>query len=96
LARLPESLRGLPLQHQIRAHIQHVLKEFGKLEGSLATPAAPATPAPKTLTDADEAPQTLGSRPAEATDPRAGAIKRGDTRAYREIRRQERAAGMRR
>lgn len=96
LGTLPESMRSLPLQQQIRAHLQHVMKEFGKLEGSLAIPAAPTTPAPKTLTDADEAPQTLGSRAAEATDPMVGAIKRNDTGAYRRLRREQRAAAIRR
>lgn len=58
-----------------------------------SAPAAP-TPKPKTLTDAPAPIENLGSRPAEVTDPMSAALKRGDTRSYRELRRQERAAQL--
>jgi hypothetical protein len=97
LITVPADIQALPAAARVRAHTQWMVREFGKLEGRLespATPAAPSTPKPKTLTDAPPAAVDLGRRPAEAADPKAGAVKRGDTRAYREIRRQERLARL--
>jgi len=98
---LPESLRGLSVQQQIRAHIPHLIKEFGKLEATLgssarpaAAAAAPAAPEPKTLTTAPAPHEPLGGHAAEAADPKAAAIRRGDTRAYRQMRRNERLTAM--
>lgn len=94
---LPERLRGLPLQVQVAQHSQHIALEIGRLQAKLDTPSAPAKEPvqPKTLTDAPEPAQTLGTKPATAADPKVTAIRKGDTRAYRELRRQERAAGRR-
>lgn len=96
LVTLPERLRGLPLQVQIEQHKEHIAGEIVKLEAKFDTPNTPARPRPqpKTLTDAPDI-ETLGNRPAEAVDAKSDAMRRGDTRAYREIRRQERAAGRR-
>jgi hypothetical protein len=96
LATVPEHLRSLPARAQAEQHIQWIVKEFGKLEGRLETPAAPAPAPPKTLTEAPAPPTTLGTRPAEAADPMAAAIRSGDTSAYRRMRREQRAAGGRR
>lgn len=96
LATVPEHLRSLPAAAQAEQHIQWIVREFGKLEGRLETPATPG-PAPlKTLTEAPAPPTTLGTRPAEAADPMAAAIRNGDTSAYRRMRREQRAAGVRR
>ncbi len=99
LVAVPEALRGLSAPQQIRAHIPHLIKEFGKLEASLAPgaptrAAAPAVPKPKTLTDAPAPHEPLGGHAAEAADPKAAAIRRGDTRAFRQLRRQERMTAM--
>jgi hypothetical protein len=68
----------------------------GRLSGSApsasAVPAAAAAPAePKTLTDAPAPHNVTGQRAAETVDPMASAVKRGDTRAYRELKRGQRA-----
>jgi hypothetical protein len=100
LTNLPDHLKGLPDNPmRARLHIAWIAREYGKIEGRLEAAAAPApapnVPAPKLITDAPAPARTLGHRPAEAADPRAAAIRSGDTRAYREIRRAERAAGGR-
>lgn len=59
-----------------------------------AAVAAPAKPKTKTLTDAPAPIATLGSRPAEVTDPETAAIRGGDTRTYRQLRREQRAASL--
>lgn len=96
LVTLPAHLRALPERIQVRAHIQWMVREFAKLEGAHEARPVAEPPAPKTVTDMPEPPQTLGTRAAEATDPKVAAIKSGNTRAYREIRRHERAAATRR
>ena len=88
---IPASLMTLPPAMRTRAHIQWMVKQFGILEHSFE-PAAAAPPQPKTLTDAPAPAAVLGTRSAEASDPKVTAIKRGDTSAYRELKRQERAA----
>jgi hypothetical protein len=92
----PPHVLALPRAAQANAHTQWMVREFGKLEGSLETPSAPATPVapapvPKLVTDAPAPPHTLGARPAPAADTRSAVIKSGNTRAYREMRRKERA-----
>lgn len=98
LATVPAHIERMPRAVRAQQHIQWIVREFGKLEGSLATPPAPApapapTPQPKTLTDVADV-QTLGTRPAEATDQKAHAIRTGNTKSYRAIRRAERAAAL--
>lgn len=67
----------------------------GKLSATGAVkPAEPAKPKPKTITSAPAPQETLGSRPAESVDPLTAAVKSGDTRAYREQRRAERAQNL--
>lgn len=97
LVAVPAHLTAWPAgPARAKAHIEWMVKEYGKLEGRLETPPAPAAapqPPPKTLTDVPATVTQLGSRAGEAADPKAAAVRKGDTRAYREIRRQERAAG---
>lgn len=82
---------------RLHAHITHIVREFHRLEGRFTAGAAvvAAEPEPKTISDAPDPAPVLGSRPVETGDPITKAVKRGDTRAYRELRRQERAAGRR-
>jgi hypothetical protein len=82
---------------RLRAHVQHIVREFNRLEGRFTAPGAAAVAAelePKTISDAPDPAPTLGTRPVETGDPLDKAIKRQDTRAYREIRRQERAGQL--
>lgn len=95
-AQMPRELAALPPAQRTRAHMQWIVREFAKLEGRLEGSPAPTTPAPKTLTDAPGSTTRLGDRPAETTDPMTAAIKTGSTSRYRELRREERAARMRR
>lgn len=100
LQQIPPEIAAWPEAARTRAHIQLIVREIGKLEGRFASgaasTAAPAAPAPKTISDAPEAATTLGTRPHVAGDVKTVAIRKGDTGAYRELRRAERAAAMRR
>lgn len=98
LCALPPHLATLPeTPVRTNAHISWMTQEYGKLEakveGATATPAPPAV-VPKTLTSAPAPPKTLGSRPTEAADPKAAAIRNKDTSAYRAIRLAEKRAQM--
>lgn len=70
-----------------------LVREFGKLEARLDTPAAPttSTPHPKTISDAPRPPAQVGSRASEALDPIHAAVVSGDQAAFKEARRRERA-----
>lgn len=95
LIAVPSHLAALPAgQARARLHIEWMVKEYGKLEGRLETLSAPAAarPQPKTLTAVPAQDETLGTRPSSAADPKSAAIRTGNTRAYREMRRQERLA----
>ena len=99
LTAMPPEIQAMPQRVRAHHHIQWIVKEFGKLEASLSAPETTAEPAPtstpsKTLTSAPPPAQTLGSRPAAAIDPKTAAVKSGNTTAYRQLRRQERAAAM--
>lgn len=79
---------------RLRAHVQHIVREFNRLEGRFTASGAAAVaaePELKTISDAPDPAVVLGSRPVEPGDPLAKAIKSGSTRAYRELRRAERA-----
>lgn len=77
---------------QANAHIRHIVAEFNRLEGRLAGSAgethATDAPFPKTITDAPDPPASVGSRPAKQQDELEAAIARGDTQAYRRIKRE--------
>ena len=98
LIAMPPEIQAMPRRVRTHHHIQWIVKEFGKVEAVLSAPATEPPPAepPKQITQAPPAARTLGSRPAPAVDPKTAAIKSGNTQAYREIRRQERAASGRR
>lgn len=98
LARLvagPESLASIPPRQRPAEHARWIVREIGKLEASLAAPAqSTAAPAAKTVPD-PEPPQTrLGRNPNVPDDPVAAALKRKDTGAYLEERRNQDLARM--
>ena len=69
-----------------------LLRAFGHLEARFDS-ASPSAPTPKTVSSAPAPPVTLGSRPADTSDPLEAAIKRKDTAAYvREANKRELAA----
>lgn len=99
LTAMPPEIQAMPAAVRVARHIHWIVKEFGKLEATLSAPETavepPPPPAPsKTLTSAPSPAQTLGSKPAAAVDPKAAAVKSGNTQAYRDIRRRERAEQM--
>lgn len=59
-----------------------LMLEFARLETRLSQPASPAAPPPKTVTSAPPPPDSLGRRPAAASDPIEAAVGRKDFRAY--------------
>lgn len=63
------------------------LRALGKIEASLEPPSsapAAAVLSPKTVTSAPPPPTTLGTRPADPADAEAGAVARGDFRAFQQ------------
>jgi hypothetical protein len=93
--KMPAEIAAMPPSRQrTRAHIEHIVRQVGKLEGTLEAAAAPAPAGrePKHISDAPDPPVTLGSRPTEAGDPMEKAIKDGNTGAYRRLRLEQRAA----
>lgn len=78
-------------------HPRQLLKEMGALERSLTksdTPATPATPPAKTVTDAPPPPTYLGTRPAPPVNPVEAAVAADDVAAYRKARLAERMANL--
>ena len=101
LVSMPEHVQAMPQAVRTAKHIEWIKKEFAVLESQLKVAtsagghAAPETSAPaNTLTSAPAPAPRLGSRPAAAVDPKAAAVKSGNTQAFREIRRRERAEQM--
>lgn len=92
LIAMPAEIQAMPARVRAHHQIQWIVKEFGKVEAALSAPLAP-TPAALLphITQAPPAARTLGSRPTAAVDPKTAAVTSGNTRAYREIRRRERA-----
>lgn len=96
--KMPAAIAAMPPSRaRTRAHIEHIVRQFGKLEGTLeaAAASAPAPREPKHISDAPDPPVALGNRPTEVSDPMAKAIKDGDTSAYRRLRREQRVAARR-
>lgn len=92
LIAMPSDIQAMPATVRTHHHIQWIVKEFGKLEATLSAPPEKPAPAPIVpLTSAPAPAHTLGSRPAPAVDPKTAAVKAGNTQAYRDIRRRERA-----
>ncbi len=96
LEAIPPSIAMLPPSVRVRAHIQHIIREFGKLEGRLAgdpahpSPAAAAAPS-SSISKAPPPPPVL-TRAGTTGDPKASAYARKDVDAILAIRAQERRA----
>jgi hypothetical protein len=90
LETVPTEIQALPAHQRVGAHINWLIQEFGAIDRGFTKPAAAPAPTPKTLTDAVDV-QTLGRKASTPTDPKAAAVRSGNTRAYRELRRAERA-----
>ena len=90
LVALPPAIAALPPQWRTKAHIDHLVTEFHRLEGRLAYEAAQAPPdhgdradpAPTNLvSSAPPPPPTLG-KAGHSTDPTRSALARGDFEAF--------------
>jgi hypothetical protein len=90
LVALPPAIAALPPQWRAKAHIDHLVTEFHRLEGRLAYEAAQAPPdhgdradpAPTNLvSSAPPPPPTLG-KAGHSTDPTRSALARGDFEAF--------------
>lgn len=98
LETMPAAIAALPPSLRTRAHLQHIVKEFAKLEGRFETPpvaagaVAPVVPSP--ISAAPPPPPTV-HRPSTSSDPKASALARGDVSTYLELDRQERASKRR-
>lgn len=77
---MPAEIAALPPRLRARAHIQHIVLEYGKLEGSLVSAARPA--APSTITNAPPPPPSVSSRAGSSADPSAAAVAKGDFGAF--------------
>lgn len=86
---VPPEIAALPRGQQPAAHTRWIVREIGKLEALIATPAPAPVVAPKQITDAPAPEFRLGSKPAVPGDPAADALKRHDTAGYLATRRQQ-------
>jgi hypothetical protein len=80
LATMPPEIAAMPPAQRARAHIQWIVKEFGKIEAALEQPAVaaePAAAAPSPISAAPP-PAPILSRVGTSTDPQAAAFARGD------------------
>lgn len=89
---MPPEIQALPARLRTSAHIRWIVKEFGKLEGSLS-PAAAAPPVaaaavPSTVSAAPPPAPSL-SRAKTSADPKANALARNDFAAFDRIEMQE-------
>ena len=100
LTTMPPSILALPRAAQAKAHIQWIVREFGKLEGQLEAVADAATPAPAAAPVASPisaAPPPLPTitRAGHSADPKAAALAKGDFAAFAAMERADRAAKRR-
>ena len=102
LITVPTHLASLPPALRTQRHITWQMQEYGKLEAtvgaqlSAAANTTPEAPKIKTVTDAPAPTKLLGTKSAEPGDRKTSAIRAGQSgvQAYRDLRRQERAAAM--
>lgn len=90
LETVPPEIAAMPPAQRARAHIQWIVKEFGKLEAAFETPAAvqgsPLTPpAVAPPVSAAPPPAPILTRAGSSTDPQAAAFARGDFAAWDRI-----------
>lgn len=89
---MPEAFAKLPASQRAIEHARWIVREIGKLESTLATPAAPP-PAPLKLTSDNPPPAPrLGSKPNVPANETDAALARKDTGAYLAARRREEIA----
>ena len=90
LVALPPAIAALPPQWRAKAHIDHLVTEFHRLEGRLAYEASQAPPdhgdradpaPPNLVSSAPPPPPTLG-KAGHSTDPTRSALARGDFEAF--------------
>lgn len=98
LTSVPDSIKALPRAAQAKAHIQWIVREFGKLEATLdtAAPAAASAPAPAAspVTSAPPPVPAL-TRAGSTANPKDTALARGDFAAFQDADRAERIARRR-
>lgn len=78
---MPPRIAAMPAEMRARAHIQHMIREFGALQGSLRASATKSEPDPSTITNAPPPPRTL-TKAGTSTDPMATALARDDFEAF--------------
>ena len=91
VVQVPAHLAQLPQELMIPRHKAWIARQVGMLEAQLAAPPVAPTPTPATV---PAPPQTIGRRPGGAANPMEDAVKRGDMRAFKQLRRQEKLAAM--
>lgn len=95
-AAVPPQIAALHPSQRVQAHVQYLIREFGKLEGQIEASTAPpvqpaATVQPSTITAAPPPPPTL-TRAGGTADPKAAAFARGDFAAWDRIEMSEQMA----
>lgn len=95
LITMPDHIAALPRAARHKAHIQFIVREYGRLEGqiaaSAAAPAQATQPAVSTISAAPPpAPQL--TRATAPSDPKAAALSRDDFRGFLSVHTQERLA----
>lgn len=89
----PAHLTTLPPSQRTGEHMRWIIRELAKLETQVGSVAA-TPPAPKTATSMPAPAVVLGSRAAAPADQLQAAVAAGDSRRYRELRRQGRLARL--
>lgn len=99
LEAVPDHLQHLPPRQRAMEHGRWIVRQMGKLEDKLATPAAAAPapaavvpPKPKTSSSAPPPPVDLGRRTGAPADPIAAAVKADDYAAFEQAEYATRAA----
>ena len=96
LTTTPASILALPRAAQAKAHIQWIVREFGKLEAKfdVEEPAPVAVPAASPISAAPPPLPTI-TRAGQSVDPKAAALAKGDFAAFSQLERADRAAKRR-
>jgi len=104
LTTTPASILALPPAAQAKAHIQWIVREFGKLEAQFETAEEPAVPdasarpvvdPPASPISAAPPPLPTISRAGQSVDAKAAALAKGDFAAFSQLERADRAAKRR-
>jgi len=96
LTTMPPSILALPRAAQAKAHIQWIVREFGKLEGQLeSTTPEPQASTPASPISAAPPPLPVLTRAGSSADPKAAALAKGDFASFSALERADRAAKRR-